>query len=501
MLTELDKKGTKVGLFPGGAREMHECASQCVNSMTDPIRIVQHNGFLRLARTKGSDIVPCFVFGFQESFGSPFQTIQRNIYQYTKISFPIWYAKKQIWPQLRTQENENCLVVGCPLNTTQHDTDDSLIKAYWAAVDTLFEENKHRFPEYAERKLDFLHYEVPKVAVGPTIARSPSISDLKASNATKTASGNARSVTPQLRSVLRFSTWMNVFILGGTFAYYAATSSWFRSSYWSRFERVPSHLIHHLVSGVIWTITSALNFFSWKSRRAHKIIGYVGVLSLIVLFLSGMTMQLDLLGELFVKNVQTGGDLWMQQNFMVAFLNSLIPTFSVFQVALGSFYLLGRSIRAAIEKNIARHKISMSQIHLLMADMVTPRIVALCLRFVFPMLDKKTAFTVACIIQARRHIHIIKAKAPYLIPSNYLSVFLSSCIISVALFLRRTDLISLHILAAGAMITFSFMQSSNNTGTVIEESSPEQNQINRAKECCTNLAKTFQYESDARVPS
>jgi len=185
---------------------------------------------------------------------------------------------------------------------------------------------------------------------------------------------------------------------------------------------------------------------------------------------------------------------------MVAFLNSLIPTFSVFQVALGSFYLLGRSVRAAIEKNIARHKISMSQIHLLMADMVTPRIVALCLRFVFPMLDKKTAFTVACIIQARRHIQIIKEKAPYLIPSNYLSVFLSSCIISVAIFLRRTDLISLHVLAAGAMITFSFMQSSNNTDTV-EESSPGQNQINRAKEGCTKLAKTFQYESDARVPS
>jgi len=73
--------------------------------------------------------------------------------------------------------------------------------------------------------------------------------------------------------------------------------------------------MHHLVSGVIWTITSALNFFSWKSRRVHKIIGYVGVLSLIVLFLSGMTMQLDLLGELFVKDAQTGGDLWMQPKF------------------------------------------------------------------------------------------------------------------------------------------------------------------------------------------
>ena len=138
----------------------------------------------------------------------------------------------------------------------------------------------------------------------------------------------------------------------------------------------------------------------------------------------------------------------------------------------------------------------MSQIHLLMADMVTPRIVALCLRFVFPMLDKKTAFTVACIIQARRHIQIIKAKAPYLIPSNYLSVFLSSRIISVALFLRQTDLISLHILAAGAMITFSFMQSST-TGTA-EESSPGPNEINQAKDCCANLANAFQNESDAK---
>ena len=106
----------------------------------------------------------------------------------------------QYVPSLFSLYNRNCLVVDSPIYTAQHDTDDSLIKAYWAAVDTLFEENKHRFPEYAERKLDFLHYEVPKVAVGPTILRSPSISDLKAPNATKTASGNARSVTPQLGS-------------------------------------------------------------------------------------------------------------------------------------------------------------------------------------------------------------------------------------------------------------------------------------------------------------
>eukprot|EP00978_Attheya_sp_CCMP212_P034542 scaffold145125_cov63-Attheya_sp.AAC.1 len=64
-------------------------------------------------------------------------------------------------------------------------------------------------------------------------------------------------------------------------------------------------------------------------------------------------MKLEfLLEELFVKNVQIGGDLWMQQDFMVAILNTLIPTFGVFQLALGSFHLLGRSIQAALEKNI-----------------------------------------------------------------------------------------------------------------------------------------------------
>jgi len=85
LLKEL-QQNRHIGLFPGGASEMHECFPG-----SDTITIVKHEGFLRLARVANAEVVPCFIFGMNDSFDSPLKTLQSKIYNYTKCCFPVWF--------------------------------------------------------------------------------------------------------------------------------------------------------------------------------------------------------------------------------------------------------------------------------------------------------------------------------------------------------------------------------------------------------------------------
>lgn len=180
--------------------------------------------------------------------------------------------------------------------------------------------------------------------------------------------------------------------------------------------------------------------FAWSSRKLHKCVGYVGVLSAITLFLSGMFMQVDVLTETVVTVKEKVGlvapewqsiqNLLLYRSNWVLLLDTSIHTLSVLQVSLVSFHLVATSIRAARRRDVTKHKTSMSQLHLLLADMYTPRIFAFFIRFALPSISTTAAFSLGCIIQWIRHARLIVAKAPDLLPANCLSCFLSLVIIA-----------------------------------------------------------------------
>eukprot|EP00814_Leptocylindrus_danicus_P003599 CAMPEP_0116018366 /NCGR_PEP_ID=MMETSP0321-20121206/8605_1 /TAXON_ID=163516 /ORGANISM="Leptocylindrus danicus var. danicus, Strain B650" /LENGTH=486 /DNA_ID=CAMNT_0003488745 /DNA_START=3059 /DNA_END=4519 /DNA_ORIENTATION=- len=424
--TELVKglvRNKKIGIFPGGAREMHECKAKS----GDVIRIVQHDGFLRLARATGAAVVPCFIFGMENSYISPFVGIQKELYSYTKLSFPIWFPSiNSMWPRKATSHT---MVVGKPINTTKFCDDDALIKKYWSDLEHLFERHKSKYPEYASRKVTMVpHQGEVKMRMGMNYRTT--ISGLKTYEATKyDAFSGPKSLSPMLLSMLRFASFMNYSFVVGTLGYFLFYRQWWRTSTWTAMEDVPEHLLLHLISAAVWTVVSALNFFKHQSMPEHRITGYIGVLSTIGMFATGISMTIEVLNNtklrLAKENIEPTWSWWGDDEANL-WTNTFIQSISVFQVACMSFYLVTSSIRAAREHQIRRHKELMSQIHLLLTDMITPRILAAFLRFLFhDIIGRSSNLTIASILQWIRHITVLSTRIQHLLPHNIIAFALS----------------------------------------------------------------------------
>ena len=132
--------------------------------------------------------------------------------------------------------------------------------------------------------------------------------------------------------------------------------------------------------------------------------------------------------ESYVKSIGTSDVInwkWSGNDLKDKRLNAIIQAMSIFQVGFMSLYLLISAIRAARQKRIQQHKEKMSQIHLLLTDMFTPRISAFILRFAFPMIGRECIVTLASIIQWYRHMVVLRTKSKHLIPHNIVSLLLS----------------------------------------------------------------------------
>lgn len=185
-----------------------------------------------------------------DSFDSPFRTIQKGLYQYTKQSIPIWFPRRRTRTGTNRRQDENevktptvasvhqnpngTLILGQPIRTSEFKSDDKLIETYWAAVEKLFEDHKVDL-SHAGKSLSFLPYKPAKMDVGTTVGRRMTIGGLISLSGSKFVSSSPLSLSPALLSMLRFATLMNVVVLGMTFIVFAYTGSWWRSRYDSIF--------------------------------------------------------------------------------------------------------------------------------------------------------------------------------------------------------------------------------------------------------------------------
>lgn len=190
---------------------------------------------------------------------------------------------------------------------------------------------------------------------------------------------------------------------------------------------MPHDLPIHITCCLAWTITSALNFFKRQHTTEHKLTGYVGVGSLFGIFISGSNIQLESYNKAQPKLERF--HIFSGDSYNDMMLNNIIQTLSILQVACMSFYLVASSIRAAKSKRIRRHKETISQIHLLMTDMFTPRLTALLIRFIFPQFGRNFVVTIASVLQWSKHIQFIRLNAKHLIPHNIVSFLLSILIL------------------------------------------------------------------------
>lgn len=255
------------------------------------------------------------------------------------------------------------------------------------------------------------------------------ISGLKTYQATKyELTSGPKSLSPMLLSMLRFASFMNIIFIIGTFGYFLFYRQWWRTSSWTALEEAPEHLLLHLVSATVWTIVSTLNLFKHQSMREHRITGYIGVLSTIGMFATGISMSLEVIkntqSRLAKENIEPSWSWWGDDEANL-WTNTFIQSISIFQVACMSFYLVASSIRAARAHQIRRHKELMSQIHLLLTDMVTPRIMAIFLRFLLPNIGRSSIVTIASILQWIRHITVLSTRVHHLLLHNIIAFVLS----------------------------------------------------------------------------
>jgi len=449
-MTRALQRNKQIGLFPGGAREMHEC-----NPGSGIITIIQHDGFLRLARATNSDVVPCFIFGMNDIYDTPLKTLQKSLYLGTKISIPFWFPSLR----MRQCDSSNTLVLGKKISPARFKSDEELINFYWSELEKLFEANKGKYPMYANRKLVFEKSDnTAKVQVGLTVGSRSTVSNFRKSVLSKFSTKHGV-LSPKLVSMLRFALMMNVIVLLSGIFGYLLTGKWWRYSLGVEYEHLPLGFHTHLCSGILWTIVLIHNFFISTKGWTHRVMGYIGVGSLTALFLSGVSMQLDGVVEaeakLHVGALSKEALCWISRWALIA--NTCIQTLSFLLVTESSFFLLTYSIKSARHRRINVHRTTMSMLHLLLADMAVPRVTAFIFRYFLPWLDKSSALSLACLLQLVRHIQLMRARAKYMVPINCIAVVVSVAIAIVTWLSRGEFAVHSSLLGAVGMITLGIV--------------------------------------------
>jgi len=439
-MTKALQRKKQIGLFPGGAREMHECYPGSEN-----ITIVQHNGFLRLARVTNADVVPCFLFGMNDSHDTVFKKLQSIIYLHTKVSLPLWvpsFFRKQVLPN-------NTLVLGRKISPAKFASDEEFINFYWEELEELFESNKEKYPAYKRRRLCFCQSDTTsKVQVGLTVGARSTISGFRKSTFNKFSTKHGH-LQPRLVSILKFAVILNVLVILSSIFVYLMYGKWWRFSLDVAYENLPKMFHAHLFSGILWTAALIHNFFAKTGGWRHRLVGYIGTLSVMTLFFSGVWMQLEALIDA-KENLIGNVDERRLSTTLPLLFNTLIQTLSFLLVAEVSFFLTVYSIKSARLRQIQVHRTTMSMLHLLLADMAVPRLTAFLFRYFLPWISRSTALSLACVLQASRHVQLMLARAHYMVPINYVAVCVSIAVATATWFSHGE--LAVHGSVAGALL-------------------------------------------------
>lgn len=266
-------EGRNVSLFPGGAREMVYCRPG-----DKQIPIIKRTGFLRLAYSSPCSewrpvVIPCYMFGMHDAFFNPLAIIDKALFYATGANIPLWL------PTLSSaSSNGQMMVFGEPVNPSDYKTQEDFNNAYYLSLESAFNENKSRFPQYAKRTLHFVDI----------------ISKDKLATKSTKASVEVFSAAIKL---------LFVFVLPGIIARWT-TGSWWRTSTFQPFEinrdqslsgggnsgtKWSQHdlttLEVHIYSGITWVLISSLASGQAKGRyvtNVHRLVGYVAILALVI---------------------------------------------------------------------------------------------------------------------------------------------------------------------------------------------------------------------------
>ncbi|GMI28856.1 hypothetical protein TeGR_g3547, partial [Tetraparma gracilis] len=340
---ELDRSND-IALFPGGAREMIECEPESAS-----IRLVKHSGFLRLARARGTRVVPTFWFGMNDSHVSWIPTWDAWMYKRTGASIPFWVP---------AADRGIVGVFGHDIDTSEFASDADLARYYFEAVEDLFNHYKKEVggEHYAGRKIVWVepHSKQPQQERGA-----------------KPRGTTGHNITTGVSLIFWLAVACGWVFAGGT---------WWSFSTWEAYASGGAQLpfLHvHLTACLVWaSLSGVLTVVPFRSiPRLHRKLGTLAATAIVPMTWSGISLSATSVAE----------HPWS--------INKAFHAFCNFQISFLTIYLATYGISSVARWNKRTE-------HVLLGVSLVPRFSATFFRWLgLAYWSNDTSFSLACLAQ------------------------------------------------------------------------------------------------------
>lgn len=353
----LRKQTKSVGLFPGGHREM-----VLLRPDTLKIPVIQHSGFLKLAKTNGTTVTPTFIFGFTDSYDTLLQKLDTWLYERMSFSLPTFIPTKRV-------NEPTVMVVGEPIDLTsfnEHEI-DGMSSTYYNALNDLFEKHKGKFEGYKGRSLKFLL--PPNSGLDKRITFGKEHKDI---------------ILHKVTTALGIS-FVTVFFFSNV---------WWSWSTWKPYDfnhKCKAMLFVHILASLLWVLaTSHLTIKGFTIH--HRKLGYVALLCAVIMCWSTFCLQIEAIIKCETKETSI---LTFSST-----INTYYHALCNFQVASVVIYYKFMALWAVLySRKKKEHQKYMRIVHTLIGLSFLPRVIAAFFRFAFPFLGGDTNFSLACAVQ------------------------------------------------------------------------------------------------------
>ena len=292
------------------------------------------------------------------------------------IFLPLTHTPHDSIKSLLAQNNPPVIHLGHRIDAAKFKSDRALSVAYYSAVKSLFDANKHKYPKYKHREICW---------VDP-----PSCLDRRGSKTETTFNPTTRPVPKKNSHLLaqKFVLFLGFFLTAwSTYEFFLHNKKLWKMSTWEPHKANDGkHIMSHVMLSMIWLIASSwLNTQGYK-EATHKHIGRIASLAALFMCMTGNDLQMTSLRVVMDAEVvrkEHMSPLWRRIPSHSE-SHKIFHAMCNFQIANIVLFLLAYSIRHAMRHDIKFHKKYAEMTSILIGSSIVPRLIAVVFRFIFP---------------------------------------------------------------------------------------------------------------------
>ena len=375
-------RNESVALFPGGAREMTFC-----QPFAKVMKLMKRSGFLRLAwkqvheEDKDLKVLPVFLFGMNDAYFNPLDTLDQFLFNKTGINIPLWLPTK-----ITDFHSDNVMVIGRALDPKDYKDPSALVSAYYTELQSIFDANKHKCPAYKDRS----------IVMVAEARRSKKKSSVLSIDHLIVAVG-----VPFITATLYYSQ------NGGSW-FLSSVAKTAKESFYSK--DTTDALRIHIISASIWTIGSGLQF-SFKSKKSptHKVLGFISMTSAICVNVTAVAVCL-LRSNDIVQQIQKVPEIFYWKSVITAAHIIGIQLLANMAVSLSTTTMVSDSMKALRNSDYKKHGKLLKNYNGVLITNLFPRVISKVFRYEFPFFSREVNYTLAVAVMWYFQYSFIKDK-------------------------------------------------------------------------------------------